>query len=235
MMLMRLVVENVLSALRRVAVLTVALAVGAAACGLSENQQPEAAEPESSSPWYNTSGIKEIFGDFDPAAPLYVSNPQRIVELEQRGEYLAKNAAACGSCHMGAPGQTDGALSGGRLMRDSFGEVSAANITPDKETGIGNWNVGAVMRAMRASLDLRGRPLSIDLHRSYRWMSDEDAAAIAVYVLRQPAVTNKVDRRELGGFERNSWGLFPEHRDIDVILLVEWHDSPYQWVSKLRV
>ncbi len=188
--------------------------LGVSACGVFSDSDPDSEGQGSDSAWYNTSGLKELFGDYDPANPLYVTNPARIAQLKSRGAYLTKNVAACGACHGAKAGDPQSELSGGRLMRDSFGQVRAANITPDRETGIGKWNVGAVMRAMRASLDIDGKPLSIDLHRSFRWMSDEDAAAIAVFVLSGTPVQNKVERRELGGFERNEWGLFPQHRDI---------------------
>ena len=194
-------------------VLAASVLLGATSCGWFSDKEPEQGTEDTA--WYNTSGLKTLFGDYDDADPLYVSAPSRIRALQQRGEYLTKHVAACGACHGALAGDETSELSGGRPMRDSFGPVNAANITPDKETGIGEWNVGAVTRAMRASLDIDGKPMSLDLHRSYRWMSDEHANAIAVYVLTREPVKNLVERRELGGFERNAWGLFPQHREVD--------------------
>jgi mono/diheme cytochrome c family protein len=105
-------------------------------------------------------------------------------------------------------------LAGGQLLTDSFGELRAPNITPDKETGIGDWNVAEIMRALRASINRAGEPLSLDTHGSYRWMSDRDAKAIAIALLAREPRKNPVERRVLGGFERNRFGLFPQHQDF---------------------
>lgn len=203
------------------------IALSLAACGLFSGPEPEVQDEDR--PWYNTTGLRAVFGDFDPADPLYVVDHERISDLLVRGRYLTENAAACGACHGAAAGQPKAPLSGGRLMRDSFGTVRAANITPDVESGIGKWNVGAVVRAIRASLDMDGRPLSLDLHSAYRWMSDEDAKAIAVYLLTRPPVRNEVERRELGGFERNSWGLIPQHREVDGYVPAYREDLEVPW------
>jgi hypothetical protein len=45
-------------------------------------------------------------------------------------------------------------------------------------------------------------------------MSDQDALAISMYLLATPPVDSTVDRRRLGGFERNRWGLFPQHEPV---------------------
>lgn len=99
-------------------------------------------------------------------------------------------------------------------MRDRFGEVRAANITPSKQGGIGDWNLREIGSAIRASLGKNDHPLSIEAHRAYRWISDIDAIAIAVYLKAQPAVRHDIDRRELGTFERSSWGLVSRHQAV---------------------
>ncbi|MEA2772439.1 MAG: hypothetical protein QOD93_5401, partial [Acetobacteraceae bacterium] len=54
----------------------------------------------------------------------------------ERGRYLAV-AADCGACHTT---QGSGELfAGGRPIETPFGRILAANITPDRETGIGAW------------------------------------------------------------------------------------------------
>jgi len=157
--------------------------------------------------------LRTVFGDYERSEKLFISDPQVLAKYSERGRYLVDGAAACGTCH--ASDRNDGdALSGGRLISDSFGDLMAANITPDKETGIGDWNVAEIMRAIRASIDKDGKPLSLDTHRAYRWMSDRDAKAISISLLAMPAVSNPVERRQLGGFERNRFGLFPQHQDF---------------------
>src|SRR5689334_21563624 len=53
-----------------------------------------------------------------------------------RGEYLAR-AGDCIACHT-KPG--DKLFAGGRAMPTPFGTLYSPNITPDKETGIGQWS-----------------------------------------------------------------------------------------------
>ncbi len=57
--------------------------------------------------------------------------------LIERGEYLAR-AADCAACHT-AEGGTP--FAGGRAFVLPFGTLYSTNITPDKETGIGNYTM----------------------------------------------------------------------------------------------
>ncbi len=164
---------------------------------------------------YLSEGEEEADGAFDPAPVLGLPQGRRASKMKSRGEYLVKAVATCASCHLTAGEAKDTeALGGGRRMKDRFGEVFAANISPDSETGIGDWGIGEISRAIRASIDRDGNPLSVDAHQGYRWMSDYDANSIAVYLLSQKTVSNSVPRRTLGGFERRQWGMFTQHRDI---------------------
>jgi len=64
--------------------------------------------------------------------------------LVERGAYLVNTIMACGNCH--TPRDTDGkpiaekALSGGITLTTPAFLATAANITPDPETGIGTWS-----------------------------------------------------------------------------------------------
>ena len=163
--------------------------------------------------WYNASFLRSWFGDFRHTDTVYVTDPESAGALIARGEKLVKGDAACGVCHASKAEDPRSPLAGGRLMKDSFGSLRAANITPASD-GIAGWNVFEVMRAIRSSVDKAGKPLSIDLHQGYRWMSDQDAKAISLFILSQQAVANPVERRTLGGFERNSWGIIPIHSEV---------------------
>lgn len=186
-----------------------------AGCGLfgGSEERPVAEDPVASKDWYHQSLSDKLFGSEPELRPVEVIDPQRALKLHDRGEYLTR-VAACGSCHGSKLGDERASLAGGALLQDRFGQVSAPNITPDPETGIGQWSVAEVMRAVRASLGKDERPLSLDLHSTYRWLSDIDAEAIAVYVLSLPPVKNEVPRRELGRFERKRLGLFARHQDF---------------------
>ena len=61
--------------------------------------------------------------------------------------------------------------------------LTAPNITPDPETGIGKWSDDAVARAIREGIGLDGRALfSLMPYEEYRRIPDEDLAAIVVYI-----------------------------------------------------
>ena len=63
-----------------------------------------------------------------------------------RGKYIF-HAGACDSCHTDHPNH--GAfLAGGRRMATEFGTFHVPNITPDEETGIGDWTAEDFRRAM---------------------------------------------------------------------------------------
>ena len=63
-------------------------------------------------------------------------------DLVKRGDYLVNGLLTCGNCHTpkGPTGDImDKAFSGGLSWDEPPFKVTAPNITPDKETGIGNW------------------------------------------------------------------------------------------------
>ena len=65
-------------------------------------------------------------------------------EIVARGEYLAR-AGDCMACHTARGGAE---YAGGRAIRTPFGTVYAPNITPDRQTGIGNWSADDFWRAL---------------------------------------------------------------------------------------
>ena len=125
----------------------------------------------------------------------------------QRGKYIVKSVAACGSCHAGSPKDPTKLLIGGLPYRDRWGEVHAANITPHAQTGIGLWSVEDIIRALRTGIGRNNTRLSLDAHSGYRWMSDRDIKSVAKYILSQSAVKNRVKRRKLGLFSVKKLGL----------------------------
>ena len=73
----------------------------------------------------------------------------------ERGRLLAA-AGDCAVCHT-APGGTPN--TGGRAMETPFGKVYTTNLTPDAETGIGQWSFSAFQRAMREGISRDGHRL----------------------------------------------------------------------------
>ena len=70
------------------------------------------------------------------------------------GKYLFQAAGGC-SCHTDT--KNNGAfLAGGRPIKTPFGTFYSTNITPDPETGIGNWSHKDFIRAMTKGLSPEG-------------------------------------------------------------------------------
>ncbi len=123
----------------------------------------------------------------------------------QRGQYLA-NSIGCLYCHSPhdwskrndpiLPGMTG---AGQQLpYTDLPGKVFAPNLTPDKETGAGNWTDDMLARAIREGIGHDGRTLfGIMPFAHYRNMPDEDLASIIVYLRRLPGVKNSVPKTEI--------------------------------------
>ncbi len=118
----------------------------------------------------------------------------------ERGTYLMGSIVACGNCH--TPNTPQGPVAGmefagGTPFREGFGAANSANITPDKETGIGDWTDAQIATAIREGKrpdgSTIGPPMPIAL---YRGMSDDDVAAIIAYLRQVKPVKNKVAKSE---------------------------------------
>ena len=88
----------------------------------------------------------------------------------------------------------DGRLGAGTRWADAnLSWLVAPNITPDKETGAGNWSDDAFARAIREGIGHDGRALyPVMPYQNYRALPDEDLAAVIVYIRSIPAVRNQL-------------------------------------------
>jgi mono/diheme cytochrome c family protein len=106
-------------------------------------------------------------------------------DLETRGEYLTR-AGGCFSCHT-VPGGTE--LAGGRALATPFGTFYTPNITPDRETGIGNWTDEQFLRALRQGVRPDGANyFPVFPYTSFTGITDEDALAIKAYLFSRASV-----------------------------------------------
>ena len=113
----------------------------------------------------------------------------------EKGRYLV-TAADCFACHtvprVGAP------YAGGRPIETPFGDIMAANITPDQQTGIGAWTDAQFENAVRRGIRPDGSRLYPAMpYPYYTKMSHDDVMAMRAYLKTVPAVHNKVDRNTL--------------------------------------
>jgi len=116
------------------------------------------------------------------------ATPERIA----RGAYLVKHVTVCFDCHAERTTAYGGPVKPGREGAGGFiwnkdlgfpGTLAAANITPDQETGLGQWTDGEIMRAIREGVDREGNALfPLMPYGHYSVMSDEDAQSIVVYL-----------------------------------------------------
>ncbi|NLF25119.1 MAG: cytochrome c [Deltaproteobacteria bacterium] len=143
---------------------------------------------------------RERFGD--PKGEQYVA----------RGRALANGLAACGHCHGRRPEPTS-VLEGGRSSYDRYGEVLAPNLTPDS-SGLSAWDSSDIMTAVRSSLGREGERLSKEAHAGFEWISDEDLLSIVAYLKALPPHKNKVPRRSVSFWARNTTGFSESHDEI---------------------
>lgn len=139
----------------------------------------------------------------EPADIQVALTPERI----ERGRYLFHHGFECVGCHserdfsrFNAP-VTPGGLAKGFVFPDQMGlpgRVVAPNLTPDPETGLGQWSDGEIIRAIREGIGRDGRDLFAFMpYAAYRQMGDEDVQALVAYLRSIPAIRNPLPRTEL--------------------------------------
>jgi mono/diheme cytochrome c family protein len=123
---------------------------------------------------------------------------QPAADAVARGRTLVEGIAGCGNCHTpnGPQGKVaEKNLAGGFMEENPAFRAVAANITPDRETGIGAWSDAEIARAIREGISRDGRvmgpPMPFEL---YRKLSDADTTAIIAYLRSVPAVRNAVEK-----------------------------------------
>ena len=112
----------------------------------------------------------------------------------ERGRLVAA-AGDCVVCHT-APGGMPNA--GGRAMDTPFGTVYTTNLTPDAQTGLGQWSFSAFQRAMREGISRDGKHLYPAFpYTSFAKMSDDDLTALYAWIMAQPPVRAEVPATQL--------------------------------------
>jgi mono/diheme cytochrome c family protein len=123
--------------------------------------------------------------------PLEGAVPPPSKEGVAHGRYMTA-IAACVDCH----GQD---FSGGEMqIQTPLGVVVGANITPDKETGIGEWSRGVFISRFKSHLSMdTSQPATPKTTTEMPWlqyagMTEEDLGAIYDYLMSQPPVRKQV-------------------------------------------
>jgi mono/diheme cytochrome c family protein len=165
---------------------------GGALTGGAGAQVPTAGDP--------LGGLAEVQASKGLAAPAVASDDPAVA----RGRYLV-GLLGCASCH------TDGALVGqpdpARALAGSSigiaytnpmqqrhpGVVYPGNLTPDGQTGLGDWSEDDIVAMLRGGMGRHGRQRGrIMPWVSYAQLADDDALAIARYLKALPPVSHRV-------------------------------------------
>jgi mono/diheme cytochrome c family protein len=116
----------------------------------------------------------------------------------ERGRYLV-NFGGCNDCH--TPGYFMGKPDMGRFLGGSdvgfsvpgLGAFVGPNLTPDRETGLGNWSRDEIVTAIQTGVTPDGRELaSMMPWRAFAGLTKQDAYAIADYLRSLPPVKHEV-------------------------------------------
>ncbi len=115
--------------------------------------------------------------------------------LVARGRYMTA-AADCAPCHQDP--RTGAEFAGGRALPTPFGTLLSANITPDDQTGIGQWTDTQFEAAVREGRLPDGARLYPAMpYVYYRKLSHEDLLAIRAYLRTVAPVRHAVTTNQL--------------------------------------
>lgn len=170
--------------------------------------------------------------DYKEANPTGVPKALAQASLVERGEYLAK-AADCMVCHTAQGGKQ---YAGGLGFKLPFGMLYSTNITPDKETGIGNYSDKDFLNAVQNGIRHDGARLYPAMpYTTYTYVSDADALAIKAYLFSLPPVRSTPPANTLAFPFNQRWAMMfwaavfsPDTRyEPDTSKSAEWNRGAY--------
>jgi mono/diheme cytochrome c family protein len=130
-------------------------------------------------------GSTVALADYHASDPTGVPADLANADVVKRGEYLAR-AADCRACHTTS---RDRLYAGGLALVLPFGTLYSTNITPDKETGIGNYSDQDFLNAVQRGIRPDGTRLYPAMpYPSYTRMTDADVLAVKAYLFSLPPV-----------------------------------------------
>ncbi|QJQ94516.1 MULTISPECIES: cytochrome c [Halomonadaceae] len=130
--------------------------------------------------------------EIDPTPPpeRTTFDPAMIAE----GERLAA-IGNCLHCHTAPDGRP---YAGGYPLETPFGTIYGTNITPDPDTGIGNWSEAAFQRAMSEGVDRSGQHLYPGFpYDHFTLVSQRDNQALYAYLMTREPVRAETPPNEL--------------------------------------
>ncbi len=130
------------------------------------------------------------------AAAAMVTSGAMAQSAVERGSYLVNTIMTCGNCHSpkGPPAAVAGKdFSGGLRFDEPPFDVTAPNITPDKETGIGNWTDAQIKTLLLTGKNEHGIQVAEVMPTAfYPILTPGDLDGIVAYLRSLTPVKNKV-------------------------------------------
>ncbi|MGY3620713.1 mono/diheme cytochrome c family protein [Bradyrhizobium sp. USDA 10063] len=149
-------------------------------------------------------GTKAAVADYRAGKPTGAPVALEKASLVERGEYLAK-AADCMVCHT-KPGGRE--FAGGLAFKLPFGTLYSTNITPDRDTGIGNYSDQDFLNAVQRGKRHDGAMLYPAMpYPSYTYMTDEDVLAVKAYLFSLPPVRAPAPENTLAFPFNQRWAM----------------------------
>jgi mono/diheme cytochrome c family protein len=132
----------------------------------------------------------------DTTGDAHVPMPPRGPTADY-GRYLATAVYGCVHCHTDGMLTTEeklrspNLLAGGLFLRTPRGEpIYSANLTPDRETGLGAWTADELTRALTTGIGRAGVPQWPPMP-VFRTLTPDEGAALWAYLRTVPAVSRK--------------------------------------------
>ena len=140
--------------------------------------------------YYTKSKAQPIIEGLYPEYPKLADVPGDKGKLIKRGEYLAK-IGDCIACHSNTS-EGGKAFAGKLAIATPFGTFYSPNITPDKETGIGNWTEQDLINALHKGKSPDGSNyFPVFPYPYFAKLSKDDVRAIYAYLMSLPPVKSK--------------------------------------------
>jgi len=127
------------------------------------------------------------------AAPAWAAGDagQPDARLIRQGEYLSR-AGDCIACHTAQGGKP---FAGGLGLDSPLGAIYSTNITPDPDTGIGNYTLEDFDRAVRRGVAKDGHTLYPAMpYTSYAKVSPQDIQALYAYFMHGVQPVNQANK-----------------------------------------
>jgi mono/diheme cytochrome c family protein len=142
--------------------------------------------------------------------PLELPKDPEKGEPLARGAYIVLALGHCSECHtprnaLGGP-ERDRLFSGTKEGPDG---KSVPNITPDKETGIGDWSKGDLRYFLRTGIlpdgDVAGGSMTEVVENATSKLTDEDLEAVITYLQSLPPLHNQDLKRKKKTVKEDDW------------------------------